>query len=302
MKQSNLISGYFAAMMTMLIWGTTFVSSKILLQSFTPVEILLMRFLLGYAALWLVYPHRIHLGNLREESLFAAAGLCGVTLYYLLENTALVFTYAANVGIIIAVAPLFTAIFAHIFLKGERLHTTFFIGFITVFAGVVLVTLNGRLVLKVNPLGDLLALIAAAVWAAYSILMKKISASQYGTVVITRKVFFYGIVFMVPAALCFGFHPAIAKLIVAQNIFNLLFLGLGASALCFVTWNFAVAKLGAVKTSVSIYLVPLITLTASVLILHEQITPMAVAGAVLTIAGLFLSEQKNLKRSKVNDE
>lgn len=298
MKKADLIPGYLAALTTMLIWGMTFVSSKILLRSFTPVEILLLRFLLGYAALWLVYPHRIHFGKLREESLFAAAGLCGITLYYLLENTALEFTLAANVGVIISVAPLFTAIFAHVFLKGERLNISFFAGFITALAGVVLITLNGSPALKLNPLGDLLAFNAAAVWAVYSILMKKISVSHQGTVAITRKVFFYGIIFMLPVTMCLGFHPEIAKIAEAQNLFNLLFLGLGASAMCFVTWNFAVSKLGAVKTSVSIYLVPLITITASALILHEQITPMAVVGAILTIIGLFLSEQKNLKRRK----
>lgn len=302
MKQTNSISAYLAALITMLIWGTTFVSSKILLRSFTPVEILLMRFLLGYAVLWLVYPHHIRFGKPREESLLAAAGLCGITLYYLLENTALEFTLAANVGVIISVAPLFTAIFAHVFLKEERLNITFFVGFITALTGVVLITLNGSLALKLNPLGDLLAFIAAAVWAVYSILMKKISVSHQGTIAITRKVFFYGILFMFPAAVCLGFHPAIAKIPEAKNLFNLLFLGLGASAMCFVTWNFAVSRLGAVKTSVSIYLVPLITLTASALVLHEQITPMAVAGAILTIVGLFISEQKNLKKRKENNE
>jgi len=292
MKQTDSIFAYLAALITMLVWGTTFVSSKILLRSFTPIEILLMRFLLGYAALWLVYPHRIRFGKPREESLFAVAGLCGIMLYYLLENTALEFTLAANVGVIISVAPLFTAIFAHVFLKGERLNISFVDGFITALAGVVLITLNGSLALKLNPLGDLLAFVAAAVWAVYSILMKKISVSHRSTITITRKVFFYGIVFMLPVAVCLGFHPAIAKIAEAQNLFNLLFLGLGASAMCFVTWNFAVSRLGAVKTSVFIYLVPLITLTSSALVLHEQITPMAVTGAILTIVGLFLSEQK----------
>lgn len=302
MRQTNLISAYLAALITMLVWGTTFVSSKILLRSFTPVEILLMRFLLGYAALWLVYPHRIRFGKPHEELLFIAAGLCGITLYYLLENTALEFKLAANVGVIISVAPLFTALLANAFLKEERLNISFFAGFITALSGVVFITLNGSLALKLNPLGDLLALIAAAVWAVYSILMKKISVSHQGTIAITRKVFFYGILFMFPAAVSLGFHPAIIKITEAQNLFNLLFLGLGASAMCFVTWNFAVSRLGAMKTSVSIYLVPLITLTASALVLHEQITPMAIAGAILTIVGLFLSEHKNLKRRKANDK
>lgn len=76
---------------------------------------------------------------------------------------------------------------------------------------------------------------------------------------------------------------------------NILFLGLGASALCFVTWNAAVKLLGAIKTSVYIYLVPVITVAASVLILQEPFTWMTAAGTALTLAGLFLSESKPKK-------
>lgn len=68
--------------------------------------------------------------------------------------------------------------------------------------------------------------------------------------------------------------------------------GAGGSALCFVTWNFAVKALGAVKTSVYIYLVPVITVAASVLILREPFTWMTGAGTVLTLIGLLLSEGK----------
>ena len=81
-------------------------------------------------------------------------------------------------------------------------------------------------------------------------------------------------------------------------LFNILFLGLGASALCFVTWNFAVKTLGAVKTSVYIYAVPVITVVTSVIILHEKITVLAAAGTVLTLAGLFLSESKLFLRKE----
>lgn len=76
---------------------------------------------------------------------------------------------------------------------------------------------------------------------------------------------------------------------------NILFLGLGASALCFVTWNAAVKLLGAIKTSVYIYLVPVITVAASVLILQEPFTWMTAAGTALTLAGLLLSESKPKK-------
>ena len=113
-------TGHIAAFITILIWGTTFISTKVLLRTFTPIEILFVRFLIGYLALWLVRPKRLAPAARKEEWYFAAAGLCGITLYYLCENVALTFTLASNVGVIISIAPFFTALFGCIFLKDKR--------------------------------------------------------------------------------------------------------------------------------------------------------------------------------------
>ena len=77
---------------------------------------------------------------------------------------------------------------------------------------------------------------------------------------------------------------------------NILYLGLGSSALCFVTWNFAVKELGAVKTSAYIYMVPVITVVTSVVILHEKLTVMSGAGTLLILAGLFISERRSSRK------
>ena len=90
--------GHLAALLTVLIWGTTFIATKVLLESFQPVEILFFRFLLGYAALWIVFPHPLRRTTAQQEWIFAGAGLCGICLYYLLENIALTYTMASNVG------------------------------------------------------------------------------------------------------------------------------------------------------------------------------------------------------------
>lgn len=289
MTHSKAFYGNLTAILTILIWGTTFISTKILLRSFTPIEILLMRFLLGYAALWLMHPRWFPIKPLRQEILFLLAGLCGVTLYYLFENIALTYTLAANVGVIVSISPFFTALLAHFLLDGEKLKIPFLIGFLTALLGISLIDFNGGFVLKINPFGDFLAVCAAAVWAAYSILMKKIGGFQYPTVECTRRVFFYGIIFMIPAACVMGVHVRIKDMLTGVNLFNLLFLGLGASALCFVTWNLAVNALGVVRTSIYIYLVPIITITASALILRERITWIEIVGAAFTMAGLFVS-------------
>lgn len=234
----------------------------------------------------------------KQELYFAAAGLCGVTLYFLLENIALTYTLASNVGVIISISPFFTAIFAHLFLNGEKLKLNFLIGFAAAIMGICLISFNGNNNLKLNPLGDILAVLAAVIWAAYSVLTKKISEFHYNTIQTTRRIFAYGLIFMIPALLIFGFNPNMALLIQPVNLFNILFLGLGASALCFVTWNYTVEILGAVKTSVYIYIVPVITVITSFIVLQEKITGTIVFGTILTIAGLFISENKITIKAK----
>ena len=292
---NNTAKGHLAALITILIWGTTFISTKVLLEDFQPIEILFFRFLIGLVALLVVCPHRLDGTTIRQELIFATAGLCGVCLYYLLENIALTYTMASNVGVIISVAPFFTAILSHLFLKqDERLRASFFVGFIVSILGIGLISFNGAS-LHLNPVGDLLALLAAFLWACYSILTRKISSYGYNTILTTRRVFFYGILFMIPALFLFSFKPGISRFTDPVYLLNILFLGLGASALCFVTWNSAVKILGAVKTSIYIYLVPVITVAASVLIIHEPFTWITGAGTVLTLAGLFISERKEVR-------
>ena len=286
------IQGHLFSLFTIFIWGTTFISTKILLKAFTPIEILFIRFVIGYFALLALYPHRLKVKERKQELYFAGAGLCGITLYFLLENIALTYTLASNVGVIISIAPFFTAIFAHLILAGEKMRAQFFIGFAVAVGGIFLISFNGSSQLKLNPMGDILAVLAAVVWAIYSVLTKKISGYHYHTISVTRRIFFYGLLFMMPVLFIFKFEPDIDQIIKPVNLFNIIFLGFGASAICFVTWNYALKILGAVKTSVYIYMVPVITVITSVLILHETITGTAVLGILLTLAGLFISEIK----------
>ena len=291
MENKNNV-GHLCALLTIMIWGTTFISTKVLLVDFQPVEILFFRFVMGLLALLIIYPHRLTGTTRNQEFTFVAAGLCGICLYYLLENIALTYTMASNVGVIISVAPFFTAILSHLFLKEEgKLRANFFIGFVVAMTGIFLISFNGSK-LELNPVGDLLSLLAAFVWACYSILTKKISSYGYHTILTTRRVFFYGILFMIPALFLFDFHLELERFANPVYLFNIVFLGLGASALCFVSWNFAVKILGAVNTSIYIYMVPVITVVTSVLILHEKITLLSVIGTLLTLMGLFLSESK----------
>lgn len=298
---NKTIHGHIAAFLTILIWGTTFISTKVLLISFEPVEILFIRFMIGYFALWCVCPRRLKVRRRKQEWYFAAAGLCGVTLYYLFENIALTYTLASNVGVIISIAPFFTVIFSCLFLHDRRPNIRFFAGFLIALAGIFLISFGGEKNLQLNPVGDLLAVIAAMIWAAFSTITKKISGFGYNTIQTTRRTFFYGLIFMLPALLLMDFHMELQQFASLKNLLNLLFLGFGASALCFVTWNLAVKILGSVKTSVYIYMVPVITAVTSALILHEKLTRTIISGIVLTLIGLFLSEDRKTEKNTAKE-
>ena len=289
---NKYLKGHLAALVTIFIWGTTFISTKVLLVDFKPIEILFFRFLIGFVALILVYPKRLKKTSKKQELTFALAGLCGVTLYYLLENIALTYSMASNVGVIISIAPFFTAILSHFYLKEKALDRHFISGFIAAMMGISLISFNSSHNFQLNPLGDLLAMLAAFIWAVYSLLTKRISEYGYNTVQVTRRTFMYGLCFMLLTLLPLGFELKIERFSDPINLANIIFLGLGASALCFVTWNFAVKVLGALKTSIYIYIVPVVTVITSVIILHEQITIIACIGTILTMLGLFLSQRK----------
>ena len=298
MGRKKELRGHLLAIVSILIWGTTFISTKILLETFSPIETLFIRITLAFVVLLVVCPRRLKLTDRKQELYFMAAGLCGVTLYYLLENIALTYTLASNVGVIVSLSPFFTAILAHWFLDGEKLRVQFFVGFVVAVLGISLISFNSISNLQINPTGDILAVLAAAAWSAYSIFTKKISGFRYNTIQSTRRIFFYGLLFMIPTLFIFGFKPDINQIFRPINLFNFIFLGAGASALCFVTWNLAVKKLGAIKTSVYIYMVPVIAVVTATLVLGEPITWIAVVGILLTLAGLFISETKVFAKKK----
>ena len=286
------VKGHILALITIFIWGTTFISTKILLKTFTPIEILFYRFFLGFVFLILMYPKRLKLKKRKEEIYFIFAGLSGVSLYYLFENTALTYTSASNVGVLVSVAPFFTAILSSIFIKSESLHKNFFIGFIIAISGIIFISFKDANNVSLSPMGDILALLAAMIWAVYSLLSKKVSELGYNIIQCTRRIFFYGLIFMSVMLPFFDFTFDLSLFNNFTVIFNILFLGIGACSICFVTWNTAIKILGTIKTSAYIYIVPVITIITSFIVLKENISLSIIIGTILVLIGLFLSEKK----------
>ena len=287
MTASNKMYRYhFLAILTVIIWGTTFVSTKVLIgNGLTPVEILLYRFSLAYIGICFFCPRKLLANSWKDELLFLGAGLCGGSLYFVSENTALGITLASNVSLIIC-----TAFLSRLFHKGERLKSHLIYGSLMALLGVALVVFNGSFILQINPLGDVLTLIAALMWAFYGLILRRLGG-RYPTLFITRKVFFYGIVTLIPVLVISPIHPQIAVLTQPSVICNLLFLGIIASLLCYIMWNTAVKELGVVRTTNYIYVVPLVTLLTSALVIDETITVVALFGSVFILSGVYMAER-----------
>ena len=288
MAQGKKLTGYLFALFTITVWESTFISSKLLLEVYTPSQIMLTRFLLAYAALWLLRPKRLALGR-KQELTFLLLGLSGCSVYFYTENTALTYTLASNVSIIVAAAPILTALLAHA-AGQERFRSSALWGFLTAFTGVVLVVCNGTFVLKLDPRGDLLALGAAVCWAVYSVLLQGASRGL-DLLLVTRRTLFWGALTSLPIVVAQGVPYPIAPLAEPVVAGNFLFLGLIGSGLCYVLWNKAFHLLGAVATNHFIYLNPFVTIVTARLFLKEPISPMAILGAVLITAGVVLSQR-----------
>ena len=288
------IVGHILALITIIVWGSTFISTKMLLSEFSPVQIMLCRFAIAYVVLWLIRP-KLDKTNIKDELLFLLMGIFGCTVYFITENTALKYTLASNVSIIVASAPILTAILAHFFVKGERLNKNIGIGFVVAFTGVALVVFNGQFVLKLNPAGDLLSLAAALSWAVYSVILRT-CVDKYNSVMLTRKLMFYGFVTALPIAAIEGESFPSEAFRIPEMLFCILFLGVIGSGICYVLWNKAISKLGVVITNNYIYINPFVTLVTGGIILREPITVMGVTGAILIISGVVLSSKKSIKK------
>lgn len=284
------------AVMVVAIWGETFVSSKILLsEGLSPADIFFVRFSLAYIFMIFLSHKRMWADNLRHELLLFLLGVFGGSVYFLTENMALKYSTASNVAILVGTTPLLTALVTAFFYREERMNRRQVAGSLIAFIGLTLVVLNGQLMLHLNPVGDMLALGASLTWAFYSLIMKMVS-KHYDTRFITRKVFGYGLLSILP---WFAFVEPLqtnTEILFKPIVWgNLLYLALVASMLCYVAWNWVLIHLGIVRATNVIYSQAVFTMIISYIVLHERITMMAISGTMILIFGMVLMQKKHLR-------
>lgn len=297
-KLKNRYLYHLVAFVVIAIWGSTFVYTKLLLVGgLTAAQIFILRFIIAYVLLLtycLMKGIRWTADSWRDELLMAGLGVTGGSLYFLTENSSMNYTTTTNTSIIVSLCPLFASAIIGLFYKTERLSRLQAFGTLMAAAGVIVVVMNGHFVLHLSPRGDLLAFAACLCWALYSLLMIPANA-RYDTVFITRKVFFYGLLSMIPYYII---NPELNLHLVLQQpqlLWNLLFLGCIASMLCFLTWNWVLKKLGAVVATNYVYLNPVTTIIFAWSLLGEPITVWFLLGTIFILLGMFLADRKKKK-------
>lgn len=307
------LASWSRALFVVFVWGITFVNTRALLNDFSALEIQVLRFALAWCVLYAAYCFSPRKGKEhsprmtpRDEGLFALMGLTGAFIYQLLENCAIYYTNASNVAILVSFGPIVTAILSRIFMGDKSLSLRLVLGSLVAIVGVALVSFNGTFAFDFNPLGDCMALCAMVSWGFYSVLVAKANKKGFPQVVVIRKSFFWALVMMLPLVV-WGLTPSGAAVMEgsfrvtlekgvnltrfgrATNLLNFVFLGGLASATCFVLWNRACKALGVVKTTIGLYLMPIVGVVFATLFLGERLTFMSILGGLLIVSGVILT-------------
>ncbi len=282
---------HVAAFAMILVWGISFLNTRVLLDAgLTPTEIFVARFTIAYLSLLVIGRFKVRYTGWRDELLFVVCGVAGGSAYFIAENTALELTLISDVAVLVSTAPLTTALMGAIFYRDERITWMTFVGMVIAFVGSVMLALKNGLVWGDSILGDLLALLAAFVWAFYSMALKKLNRT-YTTQFITRKLFFYGILSALPLLAMEESH--IDWQIVKQPAVwgNLLYLGLICSLAAYFIWGITVKRIGAVRASNYFYLSPIISMISAAIWFGERTNAIAYIGCALILAGVIMAEK-----------
>ena len=289
---------HVAAFAMILVWGISFLNTRVLLDAgLTPTEIFVARFSIAYLSLLLVSRFKVRYTGWRDELLFVVCGIAGGSAYFIAENTALELTLISDVAVLVSIAPLTTALMGAIFYRDERITLLTGVGMVIAFIGSVMLALKDGFVWGDSILGDMLAILAAFVWAFYSMALKRLNRT-YTTLFITRKLFFYGVLSALPLLALEDTQLDMATLKQPEVWGNLLYLGLICSMAAYFIWGITVKRIGAVRASNYFYLSPIISMIAAALWFGERTNAVAYLGCVFILAGVVMAEK--FKRPSTN--
>jgi len=275
------------------IWGSTFVATKIMLDYVSPAELLGLRMLIGLPILSLVVLlKRIKLQFEFREHMNLLAGSAVITAHFLIQITGLKYTTATNTGWIIAVTPLALAVLSFLILK-ERISRNVVVGIIVATGGVMFLVSRGDFshIGWLKSVGDWLILVSAHTWAIYTIIVRDISRKR-NPVAVTFAILLPTTVLMTGYLLVF-FDWSVLAAFPARAWAALVLLGVFGTALAHWWWQEGVAALGAARAGIFLYIEPLTATTLGVALLNEQFGLFTAIGAAAVLGGILIAELRS---------
>jgi drug/metabolite transporter (DMT)-like permease len=277
------------ALMSISFWGVSFVSTKAVLGKLDPFSLLVIRFGIGalfLLLLLLLQRHRLKI-SIKYVPHIMVLGILGVFVHQVLQATALLTINASAAGWLISFSPIFTVILSLLFLH-EKMNITKAVGMILAITGVLIVTStrSGQSFHFAMNLGFLLMILSTLNWAIYSVLLKSLKI-PYPPLVITFYMCLLGLILTTPFIIRNRGWENLTLLDQTEWA-HLLFLGVFVSGIAYWYWGKALEVLEASKVSMFLYLEPLATLVAAVLLLHEKVLLISVIGGIIIIIGVVV--------------
>ncbi len=286
----------FEALFTVVVWGASFVATKVALRYASPDVVVWLRFMMGVVILGIAVlaGRKFALPDKQDWVYFALLGFLGITFHQWLQSTGLVTAQATTTGWIVASIPVFMALLGWLALK-ERLRWLQWAGILLSAFGVLLVVTRGDLVLfasgKFGTVGDFLILVSALNWAVFSVLSRR-GLDKYPAVLMMFYVMAFGWLF---SSVLFFAEGGLSQIghIPWDGWVGITFLGIFCSGLAYIFWYDALQSLPVAQTGAFLYLEPVVTVIVAALILGERLYLATLTGGVLILAGVWMVNRKN---------
>jgi drug/metabolite transporter (DMT)-like permease len=276
-----------------LIWGSTYVVTKSGLDELPPMLFALLRFCVASVCLLPLALLRGGVAALprpRPWGTLVLMGLAGVGLYYVLFNLALTYTNASQGSLVQSSLPAATAGMAVLWLH-EKVTRRRRLGIALAIAGVLLIVVRSQAETSARSplLGNALMLGTVAGWGVYTILAKRTAGCD--ATVVVAAITLIGTAMLAPAAVIEAVLRGGVPKVSTASWLRIVYLGALPSAGCFVLYSRALRDLDASQVGTFINLVPLVGVLSGVLVLGEEVTPLAIVGGAMVLVGVWLSSR-----------
>ena len=299
MTPSMSAKGYLLALSATLLWSTTFPLARLIAFTMSPVELAFWRWLFTFSCM-LPFGFVAVKNNLpalkRNWKWIFVAGVAGFSMYSVLMFEAGRTTDATNMSLIAATAPVFMAFFAVAFLH-ERLSLPQISGLVIAVTGVLVLVLKGEFHRIANlsfTIGDLWMLLAASLFAVYSILVRKRPGTMPQKALMTAMLAF-GFFALCPFMTVQAMSPSY-RFPDSQTLLIILYIALIPTLIGYLLWNRSVDHIGAARAGIVYYSIPLFSSFEAVIFLHETVSTPQIIGGFLIIGGILLSSASVLRQ------